>query len=107
MELELKAENESAKIGLKDPAQYQSVTYSTLEAIVASGASVFLSRLGILRQKGVLRDHNRLVCVHMLRAISHVHVFAHSLFCLSQTSTPVFTWRSRRCPSRTTSTTRA
>jgi len=54
VELELKAEKENAEIRLKDPAQYQSIVdaewriiYSKLEAIVASGAKVILSRLAI------------------------------------------------------------
>merc|ERR1719411_148294 len=54
VELELKAEKENAEIRLKDPAEYQSIVdaewriiYSKLEAIVASGAKVILSRLAI------------------------------------------------------------
>jgi len=54
LELELKSEKDNAEVRLSDPAQYQSIVdaewniiYSKLDACVASGANIVLSRLPI------------------------------------------------------------
>jgi len=54
IELELKSERENAEIRLNDPSQYQSIVdaewniiYAKLDACVATGASIVLSRLPI------------------------------------------------------------
>lgn len=54
VELELKAERDNAEVRIEDPAAYQSIVdaewkiiYDKLEACVASGANVILSRLAI------------------------------------------------------------